>query len=73
MSTDQREYIHAAAIGVEFGSRIVEIKEGDDAGKRIKLQIWDTAGQVRVATVGGGLGLLSRRGGVWGRTERERE
>lgn len=35
------------AIGVEFGSRIVEIKEGDDAGKRIKLQIWDTAGQVR--------------------------
>ncbi|TNY24266.1 ras family-domain-containing protein [Rhodotorula diobovata] len=32
-------------IGVEFGSRIVEINEGDDRGKRIKLQIWDTAGQ----------------------------
>ncbi|GAA5881442.1 hypothetical protein JCM3774_005084, partial [Rhodotorula dairenensis] len=32
-------------IGVEFGSRIVEIQEGEDRGKRIKLQIWDTAGQ----------------------------
>ncbi|GAA6005443.1 hypothetical protein JCM10207_002983 [Rhodosporidiobolus poonsookiae] len=32
-------------IGVEFGSRIVELNEGKDAGKRIKLQIWDTAGQ----------------------------
>ncbi|GAA6064159.1 hypothetical protein JCM10212_004740 [Sporobolomyces blumeae] len=32
-------------IGVEFGSRLIEINEGPDAGKTIKLQIWDTAGQ----------------------------
>ncbi|TKA53361.1 hypothetical protein B0A53_04379 [Rhodotorula sp. CCFEE 5036] len=44
--TDDRFLQHSEpTIGVEFGSRIVEIKEGDDAGKRIKLQIWDTAGQ----------------------------
>ena len=29
-------------IGVEFGTRIVEV-----AGQKIKLQIWDTAGQER--------------------------
>ncbi|GAA5850805.1 hypothetical protein JCM9279_003930 [Rhodotorula babjevae] len=44
--TDNRFLQHSEpTIGVEFGSRIVEINEGDDAGKRIKLQIWDTAGQ----------------------------
>ncbi|GAA5991448.1 hypothetical protein JCM10908_005708 [Rhodotorula pacifica] len=44
--TDDRFLQHSEpTIGVEFGSRIVEIKEGEDEGKRIKLQIWDTAGQ----------------------------
>ncbi|GAA5997101.1 Rab family GTPase [Rhodotorula paludigena] len=44
--TDDRFLQHSEpTIGVEFGSRIVELKEGNDAGKRIKLQIWDTAGQ----------------------------
>ncbi|POY73448.1 hypothetical protein BMF94_3385 [Rhodotorula taiwanensis] len=44
--TDDRFLQHSEpTIGVEFGSRIVEIHEGQDAGKRIKLQIWDTAGQ----------------------------
>jgi len=33
-------------IGVEFGSRIINI-----SGKRIKLQIWDTAGQERYRSV----------------------
>jgi GTPase SAR1 family protein len=28
-------------IGVEFGTRIIEV-----CGQKIKLQIWDTAGQV---------------------------
>jgi len=36
----------AHTIGVEFGSRIVEV-----AGKRVKLQIWDTAGQERFRSV----------------------
>jgi small GTP-binding protein len=31
---------HDATIGVEFGSKFVEVKH-----KTIKLQIWDTAGQ----------------------------
>jgi len=31
---------HEATIGVEFGSRILKVKE-----KRVKIQIWDTAGQ----------------------------
>ncbi|KAK4704753.1 hypothetical protein P7C70_g1465, partial [Phenoliferia sp. Uapishka_3] len=33
------------AIGVEFGSRLVSLTEGKDVGKKVKLQIWDTAGQ----------------------------
>jgi len=33
-------------IGVEFGTRIVEV-----SGKKIKLQIWDTAGQERFRTI----------------------
>jgi GTPase SAR1 family protein len=40
--------LRPVAIGVEFGSRIVELTDGPDKGKRIKLQIWDTAGQVRL-------------------------
>ncbi|ORY88649.1 small GTPase superfamily [Leucosporidium creatinivorum] len=32
-------------IGVEFGSRLVTLTEGKDEGKKVKLQIWDTAGQ----------------------------
>ncbi|BGP13080.1 hypothetical protein JCM10213_000915 [Rhodosporidiobolus nylandii] len=44
--TDDRFLQHSEpTIGVEFGSRIVELNEGKDAGKKIKLQIWDTAGQ----------------------------
>ncbi|EAN80470.1 Ras-related protein RAB2B, putative [Trypanosoma equiperdum] len=39
--TDKRfEPLHDLTIGVEFGARVVTIKE-----KNIKLQIWDTAGQ----------------------------
>ena len=33
-------------IGVEFGTRIVEV-----SGQKIKLQIWDTAGQERFRSV----------------------
>ncbi|GAA6041227.1 hypothetical protein JCM8097_008353 [Rhodosporidiobolus ruineniae] len=44
--TDDRFLTHSEpTIGVEFGSRIVQLNEGPDTGKRIKLQIWDTAGQ----------------------------
>mmetsp|Transcript_20693 Transcript_20693/g.46047 ORF Transcript_20693/g.46047 Transcript_20693/m.46047 type:complete len:202 (-) Transcript_20693:1915-2520(-) len=39
--TDRRfQHIHDMTIGVEFGSRTIELD-----GKSIKLQIWDTAGQ----------------------------
>ena len=34
--------VHDLTIGVDFGSRIVEV-----GGERVKLQIWDTAGQER--------------------------
>ncbi len=37
---------HASTIGVDFGSSIVEIK-----GKKIKLQIWDTAGSEDFASI----------------------
>jgi len=37
----------STAIGVEFGSRLVTLTDGPDAGKKCKLQVWDTAGQVR--------------------------
>ncbi|GAA5971290.1 hypothetical protein JCM11641_008296 [Rhodosporidiobolus odoratus] len=44
--TDDRFLQHSEpTIGVEFGSRIVELTEGEDKGKKTKLQIWDTAGQ----------------------------
>ena len=33
-------------IGVEFGTRVCEVD-----GKTVKLQIWDTAGQVRLCSV----------------------
>lgn len=36
-------------IGVEFGTRIIEVK-----GQKVKLQIWDTAGQVCAASLFGG-------------------
>eukprot|EP01048_Picozoa_sp_COSAG05_P014362 COSAG05_NODE_1620_length_4389_cov_56.700466_3_plen_146_part_01 len=39
--TDQRfQSIHDLTIGVEFGARMISVDS-----KRIKLQIWDTAGQ----------------------------
>lgn len=34
------KFDHDTTIGVEFGSKIINVKE-----KQIKLQIWDTAGQ----------------------------
>ena len=41
--TDKRfQPVHDLTIGVEFGSKMVQIDN-----KPIKLQIWDTAGQVR--------------------------
>ncbi|SDA02092.1 BZ3501_MvSof-1269-A2-R1_Chr8-2g10032 [Microbotryum saponariae] len=44
--TDDRFLNHSEpTIGVEFGSRLVELTEGEDKGKKVKLQIWDTAGQ----------------------------
>mmetsp|Transcript_24771 Transcript_24771/g.41281 ORF Transcript_24771/g.41281 Transcript_24771/m.41281 type:complete len:203 (-) Transcript_24771:567-1175(-) len=39
--TDKRfQHVHDMTIGVEFGSRNIELD-----GKQIKLQVWDTAGQ----------------------------
>ncbi|XP_029653820.1 ras-related protein RABB1b-like [Octopus sinensis] len=39
--TDKRfQYVHDLTIGVEFGAKTVKV-----AGKQIKLQIWDTAGE----------------------------
>ncbi|SCV67366.1 BQ2448_6012 [Microbotryum intermedium] len=44
--TDDRFLNHSEpTIGVEFGSRLVELTDGKDKGKKVKLQIWDTAGQ----------------------------
>ncbi|KAM0750176.1 hypothetical protein T439DRAFT_326131 [Meredithblackwellia eburnea MCA 4105] len=44
--TDDRFLQHSEpTIGVEFGARLVVLTEGKDAGKKVKLQIWDTAGQ----------------------------
>ncbi|GAA5879282.1 hypothetical protein JCM16303_003148 [Sporobolomyces ruberrimus] len=45
--TDQRFLEHSEpTIGVEFGSRLITLEPpSPDAGKTIKLQIWDTAGQ----------------------------
>lgn len=34
------KFDHDTTIGVEFGSKIINVKD-----KQIKLQIWDTAGQ----------------------------
>lgn len=45
--TDQRyRTTHQVTVGVEFGSRTVEV-----AGKTIKLQCWDTAGQDRFRSI----------------------
>jgi len=45
--TDKRyRTTHQVTVGVEFGSRMVEI-----AGKLIKLQCWDTAGQDRFRSI----------------------
>lgn len=39
-------------IGVEFGTRIIELLSGSaSGGQKIKLQIWDTAGQERFRAV----------------------
>ncbi|KAM0787083.1 hypothetical protein ACM66B_006341 [Microbotryomycetes sp. NB124-2] len=44
--TDDRFLQHSEpTVGVEFGSRVVELVDGPDRGKKVKLQIWDTAGQ----------------------------
>jgi Ras-related protein Rab-2A len=32
--------VHDLTIGVDFGSRVIDL-----AGEKVKLQIWDTAGQ----------------------------
>ena len=37
-----------ATIGVEFVSKILEINEGES---RVRLQLWDTAGQVQFASL----------------------
>ncbi|ELR16222.1 Fbox domain and Ankyrin repeat containing protein [Acanthamoeba castellanii str. Neff] len=39
---------HSSTIGVEFGSRTIEM-----CGQRIKLQVWDTAGQERFRSITG--------------------
>uniref|UniRef100_A0A7S4NVZ5 Ras-related protein Rab-2A n=1 Tax=Paramoeba aestuarina TaxID=180227 RepID=A0A7S4NVZ5_9EUKA len=45
--TDRRfQPIHDLTIGVEFGSRTIEID-----GNRVKLQIWDTAGQEKFRSI----------------------
>ena len=45
--TDKRfQPVHDLTIGVEFGSRTITIEDN-----QIKLQIWDTAGQVKPSTV----------------------
>lgn len=38
-------------IGVDFGSKIIEIPNKDSSIKNIKLQIWDTAGQEKFRTI----------------------
>ncbi|GAA5900455.1 hypothetical protein JCM6882_001251 [Rhodosporidiobolus microsporus] len=44
--TDDRFLQHSEpTIGVEFGSRIIDLNEGEFAGKKVKSQVWDTAGQ----------------------------
>ncbi|KAK4056094.1 hypothetical protein OIO90_002825 [Microbotryomycetes sp. JL221] len=44
--TDDRFLNHSEpTVGVEFGSRVVQLVDGPDQGKKVKLQIWDTAGQ----------------------------
>lgn len=40
------KFDHDTTIGVEFGSKIINVKD-----KQIKLQIWDTAGQERFRTI----------------------
>lgn len=45
--TDKRyRTTHQVTVGVEFGSRIIDI-----AGKMVKMQIWDTAGQDRFRSI----------------------
>jgi Ras-related protein Rab-7A len=39
--------VHDLTIGVDFGSRIIDV--GDE---KIKLQIWDTAGQEKFQSLG---------------------
>lgn len=44
--TDKRfSTIHDLTIGVEFGSKIITINDPDKKKYKVKLQVWDTAGQ----------------------------
>jgi len=46
--TDKRfQPVHDLTIGVEFGSRTMNLKDG----KQVKLQIWDTAGQEKFRSI----------------------
>jgi len=44
--TDRRFHESTATIGVEFGTRIVSIRD-----KRVKIQAWDTAGQEKFRSI----------------------
>lgn len=43
--------IHDLTIGVEFGSRNIEIEDQNNKPMNVKLQIWDTAGQEQFRSI----------------------
>ena len=45
-TTQQYKISHIPTIGVDFKTKIVSVKD-----KKIKLQLWDTAGQQRFRTI----------------------